>query len=239
MSLAGPRPREAVEFLEEDRLVSIYIGDKKKPYLIQQTIITMTSDYFKAAFTNERFEEAKSGILRVPDDDIDTWALFMYWLVKRELPCHVSDIRWAVKAWTFGDKYGISQFQNAAMLEVLSRFNLMDLRSPADVALVEEAFVLCPQGSLMRKFLAEQVVAAVLDLKSTTWEDLAAIREPAGNCKDILDAIVRREHDNVWNWQLGDDGNGKPIWARYMIGEGPANVEMFGWIKLDCGWTMV
>lgn len=234
--------------MRDDRLVSIFIGDDLKPLLIQQSIICAASPFFKTAFTGD-FEEAKKGILLLPEGDLEGWHIFIHWLLRGNIP-HGHGLS-VIKAWTLGDKYDIPQLQDDNMFELLEEFDQNERKSLEGI---EKAFAMCPPGSLVRKFLADQVVMftgggtrymsfeAMANLMS--WEDFGPVLEDAGSCKDILEALIRRrrdrDRDGMWNWKRGDNGAGKPVWLRYMVTEGgPSQKEFHGWLNSSSGWIKV
>ncbi|KAK4506441.1 hypothetical protein PRZ48_000173 [Zasmidium cellare] len=222
------------ESMRNDRLVRIFIGDDdSKPLLIQQSTICAASPFFKAAFTGANYEEAKSGILRLPEDDLQAWQIFIYWLLKNKIP-QGSDLA-VIKAWTLGDKYKIPQLQDDVMFAMMEEFDYFEERSMRNIT---HAFSYCPQGSLMRKFLADQVVLIVKHEQHAGWgsEVVQALCEDPGNHKDLLDAVARAGQEDLSNWEEKGNGEGKPFFFEYMVGEGPNAVEFHGWLNLTNGW---
>ncbi|KAF2171410.1 hypothetical protein M409DRAFT_18526 [Zasmidium cellare ATCC 36951] len=184
--------------MRDDRLVSIYIGDDPTPFLIQQSIICAASPFFKTAFTGSNtYEEAKTGILRLPEDDLQAWQIFIYWLVRAKIPQGFGLS--VIKAWTLGDKYQIPQLQDDVMFEVM---RILDDHEEQSIQVPNVAFSFCPPGSLMRKFLSDQVVLIAKHCPRALWDwnSLEALCEDPGNRRDLLHALFRNEQENLFGW---------------------------------------
>lgn len=226
--------------MQEDRLVQIYIGDIAKSILIQQTRITKVADYFRAVFTNEGFEEAKKGVLHLPEDDVQAWELFMYWLDNGSI-WKEAEILPLMRCWNLGDKYGVGQLQDDLMWAI---FQNLDWEDEPMLNSIQEMFSANPPGCQMRKFLAEQVAMLMEDYPElyvdSRWNKL---REDPHVCKELCAAMTamneKEGYPQGWKDRILPDGT--PVWMRYMVGcgpnkEGDAVLQGYHWVKDGHSW---
>ncbi|KAF2171411.1 hypothetical protein M409DRAFT_50856 [Zasmidium cellare ATCC 36951] len=217
-----PTPQSVFESMQSDHLVSIFVGNATTPLRIQQSIIAATSDYFKAVFTNKGFEEAKKGVLHLPEDDLQAWELFIYWLVKGTVWEMAEPIQ-LIQCWNLGDKYGISQLQDDVMWLLFSK-HTWDHEKILDI--VKDYLDASVPGSRLRKL--------------PNWDRLCDNPEV---CKDLLAAITTVAKDTLEHERdcLEDFEGEEPMWMRYMVGNGPnthGNASVGGsfWFNSDGGW---
>jgi BTB/POZ domain len=60
-------------------MVHIKVGAEEQDFCIHKDLIYHYSPYFKAAF-NTGLQEAKTGIMKLPETDIEVFELFQGWL---------------------------------------------------------------------------------------------------------------------------------------------------------------
>jgi len=60
------------------------VGEKEQDFGVHKDLICHHSPYFKAAFTSG-FEEAKTGIMKLPEAEVGTFQLFYDWLYTQTL----------------------------------------------------------------------------------------------------------------------------------------------------------
>lgn len=226
-----------IRSMRNDRLVSIFIAEDPRPVLVQQSIICAASKYFKTAFTTDRFEEAKEGVLHVPEDDIVAWNVFIHWLVRGEIS-EEADFVTLVKAWSLGDKYIMPQFQDDTMYALFLQAHKIARDSNV---IFEQAFAFAPKDSRVRQFIAEHAVTLIL-LKCYLWDYYKNLREDPAIAKDLLEAMIALEGiENPEDWRTVSENEGTPFFMRYMVGEGPTRAQdMFwhycrgiGWLKTE------
>ncbi|KAL2072719.1 hypothetical protein VTL71DRAFT_12062 [Oculimacula yallundae] len=77
-----------VTFIGDDlnnELVTIYVGPKRKEFLLHKNLLCKSSDYFDKAF-NSNFQEAEKGTMFLPEDNPEAFALFVNWLYRSTIP---------------------------------------------------------------------------------------------------------------------------------------------------------
>lgn len=68
-----------------DELITITLEDSSTNFAVSKALLCKTSDYFKKALDGG-FREAGTRQLRLPGCDKHTFNMFLYYLLKRELP---------------------------------------------------------------------------------------------------------------------------------------------------------
>lgn len=213
-------------------MIEIYVGaitPDTKPYLLPQTLLESTSDYFVKALRSDTFKEGREGRLHFPDDDIQAWESLLFWLIKRELPDLVDDLdeeHLYIKCWALGDKYGITTFQDEAMLELLRYYS----QNHTDEQSIALALKSSAPGSKMRRIIAEELVILVndFDMGNAAFE---ALVDGMGIIGEFLSAQERRRKRS---WAFGcrfakltaaeieaDEDDRRAYWKDYLVGEPP------------------
>ncbi|KAI6891460.1 hypothetical protein KC318_g9443 [Hortaea werneckii] len=163
------------EALASDRLIKVYVGEGKT-FLVQQLLLETLSDYFVRALQRDRFSEGIHGELHIEGDDRRTWKALLHWLFKGVLPANVQkDPDRLIDIWVVGDKYGVEALQNQAMYVLLRRVDV----APDDIvedrllplATIKDGIHRTVPGSVMRTFLAEEIVRAMYWDRSAKYED--------------------------------------------------------------------
>lgn len=206
--------------LEADRIISIYFSDKTKPVRLQQCLLESVSEYFVKALRNEHLgSTGEAGILRFPEDRVDTWNVFLYWLLKREMPKDVLKVNdlLAVRCWVLGDKYDIPVFQNLAMVALIRKY---DNESPS-LEVIKEAVSNTRQGSVLRRIMAEECVVRLqrLEPDALSPNDMDQL-DGYGFMRDFFEAQLSDVDD-----YRGISGHGDRIECfstpnDYMVGDG-------------------
>ena len=144
--------------MKTDILIKIFIADEKEPIFISQKALTNASEWFSAAFRNERLGN-EPGVLRFPEDDLEAWKLLICWVMEGVV-LHADNLNDCesivlIQAWCLGHKYLVPDFQDLIMLELLSH---IQLGGAILVEAITEAFLLGPADSLLTKLMAECAV---------------------------------------------------------------------------------
>ena len=63
----------------ETPMVTLFVGTSQKPFYVHVDLLCNASSFFKAAFTGD-FKESSHKTMRLPEDDEDTFSLFIDWL---------------------------------------------------------------------------------------------------------------------------------------------------------------
>lgn len=161
------------------RLVKIYVGDSIHPIQIQQSVLENTSDYFAAAFRSDRFTEARTGIMKFPEDHVEVWKVLVNWILRHEVPKALlrSNMLLAIRCWITGHKYDMKEFQDAVMLCML--YELEPGNNDPDEGLsiklspemILEAFKHTSDTSVLRALVVERKVIEYDDLQPVLCEE--------------------------------------------------------------------
>lgn len=107
--------------------VTALVGPKEVKYLVHRGVL-LQSDFFRKALDGH-FEEARSGCIRLVEDDTEVFATYLHWLYTGDIPCEPSTndnvihdfgvIREAyfklISLYCFGHKIWHVEFMNATM----------------------------------------------------------------------------------------------------------------------------
>lgn len=228
--------------MQSDRLVKIYVGTEtpeSKPFLVQQSTLEHTTDYFRKAFRNEHLGTTEPGTLRFPEDDLNAWNVFLYWVVRRKLPPTEelmpaltnddpdlnTDHSLVVHCWALGDKYDIPTFQDEVMLELLRSQDSKCM----ELSAVKLAFEHTPPGAKLRELMAEEV-GGRLAHGEIEYEQLDMFDGIVGFTSVLARKAKELQDLEVWFSSLQktpgyDDDREEWVnsdkWRSYMVGEGP------------------
>ncbi|KAI9802100.1 MAG: hypothetical protein M1833_002021 [Piccolia ochrophora] len=172
-------PKPASNFAERftSKPVDVYVGPEQKKYTLHQTVLCSQSGFFRAAFEGS-FREAVEDCIRLPDEDVATFELFIGWLYKGELDgsvtfgkpskCLIDStvfgnpgehfIDWAVGGKLFAlyvmaDKFGVRRLHNQIMDVFQAAFIPMG-RYPRPSAIRTIYDVTAP-GATMRRLITD------------------------------------------------------------------------------------
>ncbi|KAK5132407.1 hypothetical protein LTR08_009090 [Meristemomyces frigidus] len=218
-----------VERLQSDRLIRVFIGtgDDAKAFSIQQVLLENISEYFVKSIKHDNLgKEKDSGILRFPDDDIEAWKVLLFWLMRREFPrkAMTGKEELAVSCWVLGDRYGISRFQDEAMLSLLKTMDTAWLGREAIIS----AFKGTPPGSMLRRAVAEEVVNNLdqgQGLRFTDIDNMLNGLNFAGELFEAQNRYADREshsvsrHDEIICRFGSEEQEVRPTWEEYMVGK--------------------
>jgi hypothetical protein len=70
--------------------VTIYVGPKRKKFLVHKKLICDRSEYFSKAFKGG-FQETEKGVMYLPEDDIEAFDSFVNFIYRNTLPKFVKD----------------------------------------------------------------------------------------------------------------------------------------------------
>ena len=106
-------------------MVKIFVGPKRKEWIIHEDLICDRSDYFKAAF-NDGFKETDEKEIYLDDDDPAAFALFVDWIYGAELrgkrgqytssklTLEWPQVQKLCALWVFADKIRLPELKNEA-----------------------------------------------------------------------------------------------------------------------------
>ncbi|KAK4494245.1 hypothetical protein PRZ48_014543 [Zasmidium cellare] len=96
--------------------VNIYVADEEKPYIVERELLETQSDHFR-----QLLHDGHENTFRFPDDDLEIWRVFLYWLMEEELPLGLVEpsldevIKSIIDCYAMGEKYGLRAFQDYIM----------------------------------------------------------------------------------------------------------------------------
>ena len=109
-------------------------GEIKREFRLYKGLLSYHSSYFQAAL-NSRFAEGLYGVVHLPEDDVEVFQAFYYWLYTRKLfdlhagrayvsKTDTTNIEWMLicKIFVFGDARGIPGLKNAAIDLIIAKF---------------------------------------------------------------------------------------------------------------------
>ena len=95
--------------------LSVGFDDSPTVWHLHKKLLTSSSPFFAAALDGN-FAEAKTGAIKLREDDPGAVMTFVEWLYgSLDRSLKPNDIDTFVMAWQFGDKIGCPDFQNSAM----------------------------------------------------------------------------------------------------------------------------
>lgn len=174
------------------------LGAAKTWHLPKELLIN-ASPFFAAAL-NGSFAEATSKSVRLPEDDIDAFGLFVQWLYVGEIAtdgcihtgddhsyadCIAATFQTLVQAWILGDKLECPNFKDHAMLGLISK----GLRVMLGINTVRTAFEKSASGSKLREFILDLVRYDACD--GTLEDDTDEWMSLARDCVDFGDGLMR------------------------------------------------
>ncbi|PVH87575.1 hypothetical protein DL98DRAFT_649204 [Cadophora sp. DSE1049] len=135
------RPTKQIRlFSSLNEPVSLVVGAEHEPisFTVHKNVLRETSDFFKAACKPEWMKPV-DGVIKLPDDDVETVRSMVYWMYADEIGISQSlskkNAFWAnstvcamesywghfAKLYVAGDKYGIPRLRNHCIDAVLQR----------------------------------------------------------------------------------------------------------------------
>lgn len=197
-------------------------GDGQQTFKLQETLLRRLSPVLRANLEHEHLGEGEKGTLRLAEDDAAAWSVLVFWFIERSLP--EEDIEKAlednngeepqivlVNCWTTGDKYGITEFQDLVMLELLQVFGTKWLSPGA----AYQAALRSASGSELRALMAREIVSG--DKK---WEDFNLALSLVGFAAEVLEEVQARQRDPSRRFTMmgNKDGAGRTdAWRRFML----------------------
>jgi hypothetical protein len=184
-----------------DEMASIYVGPKRKKFLVHKKLICEASDFFSKAFTGG-FQESQGDSMHLPDDDPNAFALFIDWIYRSKIPTmkpedQATAYRVAITLYNlyiFAGKLCLDDLANATMDEIQKLVDSywypfgLDQHS----ALISKVYTETPSDSPLRKFCSHIMAFDLCTEKKSPKDELLPIDntglEKAWNvCKDHVD----------------------------------------------------
>ncbi|KAK3622562.1 hypothetical protein LTR56_022117 [Elasticomyces elasticus] len=159
----------------QDHIIKLVIGDlaNATTFHVSQNLLEQTAEYFKIALRNQHLGSCdERDTLHFPEDDLHAWMIFLYWIMRQQLP-DIDDLNFlpqTAKGETaiLGDKYGVPEFQDRIMLQLLYLLECNTLRLDT----IKEAFEHTPPGSVLRELMAEELANMLQVFDTAEYSDL-------------------------------------------------------------------
>jgi hypothetical protein len=139
----------------EDETVSIYVGPKRKKFLVHKKLICEISDFFSKAFTGG-FQEAQENSMHLPEDDPNAFALFIDWIYRSKVPAmhNREDQVTLYNLYIFAEKLCLDDLANATMDQIQKLLGILDPSFDQSTALIRKVYTETSSQSPLRKFCA-------------------------------------------------------------------------------------
>jgi hypothetical protein len=147
-------------------MVTIYVGPKRKEFIVHKKLLCGSADYFKGAFTRD-FEEARNGEMYMPEDSSGAFSLFVDWLYRSSIPmsnteAHLNNL---YELYFLANKLCLISLKDKTMdaiQDMASKYDLKDeLIKPELVKKVMKTTPTKHEG--LRKFCVHQMVYVYLE----------------------------------------------------------------------------
>ena len=97
----------------------------------------------------------KDFAITLPQDIYQAWKVLLHWIATRRLPEHVADDELLlIRCWALGERHGIEEFQDEAMLALLLWCEDFHL----DMDTIERGLSSTRPGSKLRRLVAEELI---------------------------------------------------------------------------------
>ena len=183
-----------------DAIISVVVGkgEIKREFRLHKGLLSYHSSYFQEVL-NSRCAEGLYGVVHLPEDDVEVFQAFYYWLYTRKLfdlhagrayvsKTDTTNIGWMLicKIFVFGDARGIPGLKNAAVDLIIAKF-IQTWAFPIEI--VRFVFDNTQESSPLRKLLVDMALES---------GDLDRIRQYRGYfTKDFLvDMVVTMQKSN-------------------------------------------
>ncbi|PIA89413.1 hypothetical protein CB0940_07146 [Cercospora beticola] len=229
-----PTVKECVQALQSDRLITLIIGNSQAAMSVQvqQSVLEAVSPWFQKALRDQVFVEGQTGKILFPEDDPASWEIFLYWLLRREIPrpgiatSHEEDLISLAKCWILGDKYGITKFQDEVMLFYLHIVDLHCVELAPEQC--KELTKITPPGSKLMKLLSEES-ARFCEQNGLTSDGIATLDGVPGFWPTFVEAQQKmKKHSDQFTSRMKGVGSttcDEAHWSDYMAGDLPDFAE--------------
>lgn len=141
--------------------VTIFVGSEKTRFEVHQDQLCEASKFFKAAFTSQ-YKESSEKTIDLPEDDIDTFDLFVQWLYEHQCDLWTARLddtnsnylMQPIRLLVFADKYDIPHLKKYILEKLLEHTRDRESVSPSVDAVVYAYSNTC-RGSGVRRLLAD------------------------------------------------------------------------------------
>jgi hypothetical protein len=205
-----------------DEVVSIYVGPKRKKFLVHKKLICEASDFFSKAFTGG-FQEAQENSMHLPEDDPNAFALFIDWIYRSKIPKgkKQEDQATLYNLYIFAEKLCLDDLANATMDQIQKLLDSFGSSFDEHSTLISKVYIETSSDSPLRK-LCYHLMALHL------WVE--AITPPKGHAPLIDNPGLEK----AWSVCKDHVDLFKDFWSHLLkcsVGDGPPDPCHAG----DCG----
>jgi hypothetical protein len=190
-------------------VVTIFIGPKRKRYIVHKDLICEKAGYFTKALNKKGFKEGTEKEIYLPEDEPDAFDLFIQWLYNSRLDCKAFCVEGKSSAeihepcWTLmstlislyilADKICLEELKNT----VMDNFKDIGKTHKFTPFAIIRIYAKGPSGSPLRRLAARkckhdiQAFGGLIGYSDGTWTE--AIERNKGFAIDILHAIADGE----------------------------------------------
>lgn len=135
-------------------MVDIFVGAERKQFHLHHDLLCARSDYFKACFEAD-FKEAKQKELFLPEDDIESFSLFVKWLYGASLKKISSKDELSVYFTLFvlANKLCLEHLRNETMDQILRFHRTSTYPVPVDYQIIRFIYRNTSDRDSIRKYL--------------------------------------------------------------------------------------
>lgn len=65
--------------------MTFYIGSKRKIFQVHKALVCQSAPFFEKAF-NGPFQEGQEGVMHLPEDNTESFSMFVHWLYRSTIP---------------------------------------------------------------------------------------------------------------------------------------------------------
>ncbi len=183
-------------------MVTIFVGSKRKEFMIHKDLICGTAEFFNKAF-NGHFME-KDGVMYLPDDNPEAFTLFVDWLYRHKIPSGNSEsyIHTLYDLYIMANKMCLEDLMDATMdtiQDTAKEHDLLDVLFTKDLFLKVVSALTCLNAGLVNFLICLTSYATISRIKSPVAEnedgESASERTSPAFDDDDLDMI----------WDFGKD----------------------------------
>ena len=173
--------------LQDCASIAVKVGPESHSvtWNLPKDLLVHHSLFFSAALDGQ-FLESHSNSVSLPEDDPDTFKLFIQWLYLGSIPDHPPAL--CVQAWLLGDKLGCNAFCNSVISKLIYEFGSLGI-SPSIISMI---YGQTSEGCLLRAWALDQFCwdsrERRLDGSSDDWAYLADSH--VDFARDVLSRIV-------------------------------------------------
>lgn len=149
--------------MQNGKMVKIYVGPKRKRWVVHKDVICERSDYFRKAFTGS-WKEAEKSRIYLHEDDPKVFGHFIDWIYGKSLACYKqhenpADIDYGhVKEWcalyVFADKISLQELA----VEALEQYKICSEGTLPCTEEIQYIYENTPESSALREHAVNALV---------------------------------------------------------------------------------